>query len=586
MSAPQTNLLGGRNIKLLLLGIAIAAILPYLNSLSCGFAYDDIQLLEKDPHLGESLGSILKLFSEDYWTPSLESGLYRPLTKVSYGIERLLFGSAPGIHHGTNVLLHVLICLLLFALGRDLGLTANGAGAASLLFAVHPIHTEAVTGIVGRADLLSVLLMIAAFRAHLRLGRSRDPGAGVWGSLFPGILFLGAMLAKEVAVSFLALVLIADLALGRRDRLRVLLLVYAPLLGLQFLLRWMATDRLFPEPPYFVNNPILEASGVERFVTSLALFGRACFQILFPVRLSADYSWKAIEPNDDIIAVFPILGLLVLAGMVVAGFRFRNRGLFWIASGWFVLPYGVVANLLTPIGTIYGERLLYLPSVGLALLAGLGFRSPGSTSPKSEARHRVVLVGILLLLGVYSVRTCLRNEVWRDEVTLFQDAADRQPLSIKAHFLLGLGLQRHGRDDEAEAALKESVRIEPSYDHGYLALGRLYLRRGKNQEAVAAFSEAFRLSSEPSVGAEAAWRLGALSLLDGDPGTGAEWLRQALEIRPDRPDFHSDLGTALMALGEFSEAVYHLEEALRLGPERPELRRQLQDAKSRARGEN
>jgi len=547
--------------------VALAALLPFINTLGNGFAYDDIQLLEMRPELGRSWGSVLAELGRDYWEPTFPSGLYRPLTKASFALERLVVSRKPAVHHATNSLLHAVAACLLLLLGRRV-LGHRGALLGALLFALHPLHTEAVAGIAGRADLLALVFVLLALLAHLRL--PDEPGARV---LVPAALLLLGLLCKEIAVVFLPLVVLLDLATGRFRKVVRTLPGYLVALALLFLLRYLATDRLFPLPPYFENNPLLGATIPVRITTGMKLLAFGTFQWLFPLRLSADYSYRALLPSHHLLETGPLAGAAVLLVLAVLLLRARRTPQRLLPLLLVILPLSIVSNVPFLIGTIYGERLLYVPSAGVCLAMGglvagwLGARG----SLRTGAVALVLLVGIL-----YPYRTSLRNEEWRNEVTLFAAAARATPESVKVHLLLGQGRQRRGDLEGAEDAFRASAAIDPTYGHAFVALGRLFLQQERWSEARAPFLEAFERSRDPDMRAEGAWRLGAIASVEGDPREAELWFRRGIEIAPDRAVLHRDLGAVLAAQGRDAEALPHLEKALALDPGDQELQNMVE----------
>jgi len=181
----------------MILGVAIAAAAPYANVVRCGFVYDDHGAIEEAP-LIHSLGNTWTLLASDTWIGATRqpSGLYRPLTSLSFALNWALTGASPAPFHAVNVALHVVVCLLLFAALRRLGAGSSTSFAAAVLFAVHPLHTEAVTWIVGRAELIGAAFFLGGWLVHLR----RDDADPRVGSLVALLYFL-AMIGKESAAT-------------------------------------------------------------------------------------------------------------------------------------------------------------------------------------------------------------------------------------------------------------------------------------------------------------------------------------------------------------------------------------------------
>src|SRR5437868_432836 len=157
-----------RRVVLFAVLIAALAVLPYVNALRNEFVLDDIAIVVENP-LIRDVSNIGQIFTTNYWRTGgvdgsiIDSGLYRPLTVFSYAVDYSLWKLNPAGYHLVNVALHAITSVLVFFLALDVLASPMAATVAAAIFAVHPIHTEAVTSIVGRAELLAALFFIAAF---------------------------------------------------------------------------------------------------------------------------------------------------------------------------------------------------------------------------------------------------------------------------------------------------------------------------------------------------------------------------------------------------------------------------------------
>jgi hypothetical protein len=191
--------------------VALAVLLVFSPALWNGFAGDDIPFIVSNAALAD-LGNVPRFFfSNDALGTGLTNPYYRPLTTTSFAVDRFLWGEAPAGYHLTNILLHLAVCLLLIPVLRRLA-SPPAAGAAVLLFAVHPAHAEPVGYISARADLWSALFLVASFLAHqrhLEQGRRRWMAVSL-------LLFLPALLSKILALVFPGILLFHLLLVERR----------------------------------------------------------------------------------------------------------------------------------------------------------------------------------------------------------------------------------------------------------------------------------------------------------------------------------------------------------------------------------
>src|SRR5437870_3591667 len=244
--------------------VVAACAIVYAGALRCGFAFDDHLMIEGNRVV--QAGTLRDIFGGEYWgtiAPRAQSHGYRPITILTLRLNHALSGLAPWSYHALNVLLHALVSLTVLALARRLGFSGRAALAASLLFAVHAIHTEAVTAIAGRAELLGALGVLAGLLAH---DRGRAP-------LAAGAFALG-LLSKENAVVFPALALAWDVA-RRRRLLGSAYAAYAGVIVGFFALRLGVTGYAMPTFAVLpLDNPLASASTGERLLSATAVLGR------------------------------------------------------------------------------------------------------------------------------------------------------------------------------------------------------------------------------------------------------------------------------------------------------------------------
>jgi Flp pilus assembly protein TadD len=515
--------------------IAAAAALVYANSLGNGFALDDVRLVRDNPRL-ESLERMPELWLQPYWGPEgAASGLYRPATVISLALNRALTGpGAFGFHLG-NLLLHALVSALVWFIVRRHAPHYGTALFAALLFAVHPVHTEAVANIAGRAELLAALFVCTAWLCHDAARRA--PAAGRWGAwqLAAAIGYFLAVLSKESAVLAPLVFLLAQ---PRRDDGRTLrhspataLGVYLPTLGLALLHRARALDGWRgAEDVAFIDNPAAFADTGVRLATALWVQVKYALLFVWPAELSSDYSFDAIPAVDS--AGDPRLwaGLLWAAALILlfaVAWR-RARTVAIGAAVWvlFLLPS---SNLVITSGTAMAERLLYLPLLGGCLIGG---HLVAGTVARAADRRRAATVAILasaLVLTAAGARTMARNPVWRDNLTLAEHDARVSPRSAKLHAGAGIALHAEGRIDEAEPAYRRALAIYPDYAQVHYNLGELLLLRERPAEAM-------------------------------------EHLRRAAEISPENPRPWTTLAPLLEQAGEIDAALQAYDRATALQP--------------------
>lgn len=507
----------------------------YLNTLGNAFVFDDEPAIVANP-LIRDLRNLPTIFLTDYWRDPERGLYYRPLTVASFAVNYALGGLNPLGYHLGNLLLHAGVTLLVYPLALRLHLDQPGAVAAALLFAVHPLHTEAVAAGVGRADLLAALFSLLSLLLYLR----RDPLPLSLGA------YLLALLSKENAIVLPAILLIADLgdpeatpSRGLLRRARDLVTQrgmhrYLPYVGVTALylgVRSLVLGGLQLPSPSYLDNPLAHTDPGTRLLTALVIVAKYLGLFILPLHLSADYSYNAIplvtsaaDPRFLVAAL--ALGLLLL---LMATGRALSFGILFF--GLTLLP---VANLLFPVGTIMAERLLYLPSFGLSFMAGAvfswGFRAFGG-KPLSGLTQRSLLLSFGVVLFLCSLRTVLRNREWRDQFSLFQSAIAVSPGSAKVHNNLGVHYGMHGQLLEAQREFEEALRILPRYPEALFNLGLIYRRRGLLAQAEQAYRTAIRV--KPNF-PEAHQNLAVLYRLQGRQEEAERELREVERLRKRR----------------------------------------------------
>jgi tetratricopeptide (TPR) repeat protein len=446
---------------------------------------------------------------------------YRPVVVLSHMLDRELFGpGAAGGPHVVNLLLHLLAtaCVWLLArrlLGERPG-GATGALLAATIFAVHPAHTESVSWIAGRSDLLATVLLLPALLLALAWRDHRSPGA----LLASALLFLAAVLAKETGI--LALVLVPWLLLlapapapvlasgARRD-------------GAASAGMWTALGAAYAAAT-FIYLALRQLTDIAPAVLKTLAWTARFWQLVaaaawYLIGLVAPWPQSALVSlavlPGPVIAVPVVLAALAASGAALWLWRARGETVPLIAVGWFwatiSLPLWIAVFALN--NTPLAERYLYLPSVALALGVGLAWCMAG--------RWRTQVAVVLAVIAVvYAGSTLQRALVWRDDLALWSDtvrkspevglawtnlgfaqlrdgaddaalasfrraleAADREPKWVsRSHNGIGVILVRQGDLDQAEEHLRTAIGMFPSYSEPYLQMGLLFAQRAARMQ--------------------------------------------------------------------------------------------------------
>jgi tetratricopeptide (TPR) repeat protein len=548
-------MVSSRDARLAALAVVLASAATFAPTLSYEFAFDDAPEIVRNDHV-RSLANVPEIFSSGAWAGAGEyNPIYRPLTTLTYALNHAVGGASPVGYHLVNVLLHALAAALVLALAlrARLGLWAATLGA--LVFAVHPVHVEVVANVAGRKDSLATILVLAAVLAHGRAVRS-----GGWHAVLAAVAVGAAPFAKESGLAALGAVVAWDLFLGSEDwranrrRALVLYAVYVAEVCLYLVARRAAVGSVgIPLAAIpFVENPLAHVSAAERALSAIAVLGRGLLLLAVPARLSPDYSYDAIpvigSPGDP----WFLLSAAALFLIGLAAVRLRRRwpvlgfGAVWYASA--IFP---ASNLLVPVGTVFGERLLYLPSVGFCLVIGALLEILVSGA-RLRALRVAAVGGVLVAL---CARTVAYERAWSDEVSLFEGAVAAAPGSAKAHELLGAAYMERERTAEGAAELEEAVKRLAGVPGGAAAqrvkLSVAYERAERHADAVAQLEQALREARDFP---DALWRLGVLRWMEGRREEAIRLWRRTVEVDPRHARALSELGIAAFQGGAEAEA--------------------------------
>ena len=528
-----------RNLRLHLIILAALAAVLYANTLGCDYTWDDaIVITNNDFTKSADFGNI---FTKDTFHGFFKQkknlvagGRYRPLTLAMFAVEYQIMES-PFLGHLMNILWYALTGIVLYLVllklinperRYDLKLWFIPL-VASLLFMTHPIHTEVVSNIKGRDEIITLLGALAALYFALRAYYEKN---NLW-MLLSGVVFFLGLLAKENAITFLAVVPLAFYFFTKADFLQIakytLPLVVAAAAFLMIRFNILGAD-FGTTSTDLMNNPFMKVENglwvdftlAERLATIMFTLGKYLQLLVAPITLTHDY-----YPRQVGIMSFAdwrvILSLLAYVGMGVYAlmrmFRARpqplkgshptkpnerggsplgvrgarGEGQNIIAFGilFFLITLSIVSNIVFPIGTNMSERFMFMPSVGFALVVAALLWWLANYFNKKEIRSIADLKGVMAIVGVililFSVKTIHRNLAWKDNFTLFSTDIKTSNNSAKLLNAMGGELtarslllentsQKNAMLAEAIGYLKQAVEIHPTYANAYLLLGNAH----------------------------------------------------------------------------------------------------------------
>ncbi|HEV2670341.1 MAG TPA: hypothetical protein VGU74_04570 [Gemmatimonadales bacterium] len=435
----------------LYLAVAVSALVPHALALWNGFAMDDLYIIVWNP-LVHSISGVWRAFAAPYWPPDLGGQMYRPLSLATYAIDWAIAGNHPAWFHAVNLLWHagvaVAVAALTLRLPSPAGIGGQGGGVrtagliAGLLFAVHPVHVEAIANVIGRGELMAALgVCLAVYAAVIK-------DSIAWSAL----ALAGALLSKENAAVAPGLIAWAWMVgLSRPPRARMLAYggSWFAIIAVYVALRATVLqpyERLHAIAPVFLGESFLDGR-----LTAIAALWDVLRLLILPITLRVDYSPAERTIVHSLLDGRFVLGFATLAlwaGLLVFAWR-RGRRVEAFGLGWVAIAFLPVANLLFSTGVLMAERTLYLPSVGLALALGAAL-------PQLRADRLRLVLGVLVLAG--AIRSAVRVPVWRDDVSVTVSMLEDSPRSYRGHARVAALYQSHRQPERAMAELRTAMR--------------------------------------------------------------------------------------------------------------------------------
>jgi protein O-mannosyl-transferase len=499
-----------------------------------------------------TLGNLERIFTSVY------VGHYAPVQMVSYMLDHAVWGLKPFGFALTDLLLHAMNAVLVFALLRTFRISILGAVAGALLFAIHPLQVESVAWVSQRKTLLSMFFFLASVLLYVDY-RGRDGWRRKAIYVASNAAFLLALLSKPAAV-ILPIVLVLYDVLIRRDPPTWRMLadkisfatVSAAAAGLAY---WSQGTQMHGgrAPGWHGGSPY------HTLLTMVPVFRAYLGKLVWPADLSVIYS-PAIKTSVDADVLLSAAAVLVaLAAPLVVGGVQRRQIAFWTA----VSILGIVpVSQIVPLASLMNDRYLYFPLVGIAgVLAAFVSSAPqGFRVPLG-----VALVLAALALGVASSS---RTSAWADSVTLWEDAAAKNPRDPMIQYGLGLAHDNAGNLGAAIRAYDRALQINSDYVDPLYNMGLAHLLRGELPEARVALERLVTIN--PRLG-DATRLLGHVLYCQGEFSRAARVYEIAAQMSPRDPEVLNYLSLAMANAGDAAASRAAFDEAIQRGGDRAQL---------------
>jgi Flp pilus assembly protein TadD len=546
--------------KFIPLLIIIAGVWAYHNSFQGPFIFDDVHSIPENAHI-RHLWPLRNALSAPHYCAV--SG--RPMVCLTLAVNYALGGLNVWGYHAFNLAVHLLSALVLFGLLRRtfageklrdrLGTASVWLAAAiALIWEVHPLQTESVTYIVQRTELLMGLFVLLTLYCALRGSQSSRAQAWYLAAVISCALGMGS---KEVMVGAPLIVLLYDrvfLTLSFRELWQRRIGLYAGLAA-----SWLILVPLVARTPRSATGFGIEGLTSWDYLKTeagvIVHYLRLCF---WPRPLVIDYfDWPiALWLTDALVS-----GALVVVLLGATVWALRRRPWLGFLGAWFFILLAPTSSFLPSVGEVAAERRMYLPSAAVVTMAVVGAFVLGKRlfyKPQGVALGCVAAGAVVVL---FTSMTIQRNQDYRSDATIWQDAVEKRPNNPRAHNNLGLALAQAGRLPEAISHYEQALGIQPDFAeaHNNLALALVHL--GRLREAIEHWEQAVRIKPDY---VEARNNLGLALAQAGRLPEAISHYEQALRVDPDFAEAHCNLGNALFQAGKLQEAIGQYQQALRI----------------------
>jgi tetratricopeptide (TPR) repeat protein len=536
---------------------AALAALAFANSLQNEFAYDDLHIISENPGI-QNLEDLPGALADPYWPGPYgkQLGLWRPSTTAILGLQYALAGENPVLYHVVNVIAHAAVSALVVLLLAEL-MSLSAAFVGGLVFAVHPVHVEAVANVIGIAEIFPAMAFLLACLVHVRGGQKTSWARAVGIALLYAVAFGG----KESAVTLPGVIFLLDAARRRlgfgelrayvRDRWRLYLalgVVAGALLAVRVQILGSVANPFGP-----LGADLLQE--VPRIWTLAEVWSHYVRLMVFPLDLSSDYSpnvipislgWNAANVTGLILALAILAGALVSWRRPALSRERETARTLGFGVMWFLITVSPVSNVLFMSGVLLAERTLYLPSLGLA--AGAGWL----VVRLAKDRPRGAWVLLAVALASMSWHSWRRTPTWRDNLTVFGQLINDYPHSGRSQWVLGDLFFQQGNPSQGLVSYRAAINILGPHYQLVTEISKKLMSEEYYEGAERLLLYAWREEPEYSV---APGLLAVIYSEWGMPEETERLSRAALELDDEDPVRHHLLAWALAEQGRWDEAA-------------------------------
>lgn len=603
--------------------ISIFIFLSYSNSLTLDYALDDRLVIFENDYTLKGYQGVKDIFTKDsfsgYFGHSknlVAGGRYRPVSQLSFVVEYETFGGdlkqnvgfnrdpkneklfeesiLPFISHLVNLLLYILLCflvfktlLIIFEKYENDKWYLSIPFLATLLFALHPIHTEAVTNIKGRDEILSMLGAVLTLWCSLKYVKTHR----YFWLIFSLISFVFALFSKENAITYLAVIPLSIYFLNDKKTTKdyIFTLIPLALASLFFLIirskvlgAFMASE----VDPNILNNPFVNATFFEKIATVLLTWGIYLKLMIFPHPLTHDYYPHQIEITNF---ANPIVWIILIAVLFVIYYAFKTlsgKKIISFAILFFIITFSITSNLLYSVGTLMNERFVFVSLLGFSIVCASFFvQWMNKKETKKHSAKKLALIVLIPVMIFYMGKTFARNFTWENDITLFTHDVETSENSIKCNISAGGSYIKLFHENKKEKNLKlakkyldKALSLDPTSYNALLLSGEYYFLKADYETSYKIYADLAKNNPDDPIAAQNAaivmtkWKGNQMDeianmIIKKEIPKAFDNINKILQESPNNPDAICLKGKIFgQGLFQMDSARFYFNKALQINP--------------------
>ncbi len=573
-----------KDFKTYSLIILIFSSFLYINTLGHDYVLDDFSVIKENFVVKKGLDGVGEIFKTHYrfGYGYVQANLYRPLSLSLFALQWEIAPDEPWLPHFFNLLLYALSCLLLFyflikLIGEEY---AFFSFLTSMIYAAHPIHTEVVANIKSVDDILVTCFTMGSgiiFLNYLDQKKKLLLLASI-------VLLWLAFLSKESTLVFLGIFPLCLWLFREQSLIKAFKKCWWMLISLVVFLMMrvsvlgsLSGDKTIAK----IDNLLMAApNAAVKLATAIKILGLYLQKLIFPHPLMNDYSTQQITLTD--FQDWKVwISFLLYAGLIYLFFKLRNKKpILALGIGIYLIGISLYSNIFLTIGTSFGERLLFIPSIGFSIaLAWLISKLSKLKLTELNLKNGGLTLGVAgVLLALYSFKTIDRNSAWKNNFTLYSTDVENCDRSARCHYYHGLGLMKEKALEEKDPAIKnkllqdaikafsKSLEILPTYSDAYGQRGLAYYRLNQLDQAVYDYQQAIKFNPQ---NVTALSNLGTLYFQQGKYQEAKSSFEQALRYNPNFVDALANYASTLGTLGDYMGSITYFNRAIAIKPNEP-----------------